>query len=141
MAKVTAEELERLRVKKEQLEDRLKQLQQQQRRQNRKDETRYKIITGASFAAAVRDGVVSRKLLAYVLNRYVTKKNERRFMGLEPREEALKDEPEEVVEPQSVSAEDDDEVNAYEEGSQYLSDEELAEMGVVKPGREEQRGE
>lgn len=31
--------------------------------------------------------MVSCKLLAYVLNRYVTRKNEREFMGLEPREE------------------------------------------------------
>lgn len=87
MARVTNEELERLRVKKEQLEAKLKRLQHQQRYQNRKDETRRKIITGASIGAAVRDRVVSPKLLAYVLNRYVTKKNEREFMGLEAREE------------------------------------------------------
>lgn len=105
MARVTAEELERLRVKKEKLENRLKQLRQQQRYQERKDETRRKIITGASVAAAVRDGVVSPKLLAHVLNKYVTKKNERQFMGLEAKDEVLGDEREGLVDPQGVSTE------------------------------------
>lgn len=130
MARVTAEELERLRVKKEKLENRLKQLRQQQRYQERKDETRRKIITGASVAAAVRDGVVSPKLLAYILNRYVTKKNEREFMGLEVRNEVPS---EALADPQNG----DDEASTYEVGREFLSDEELAEMGVFEPGREE----
>ncbi len=85
MARITSEALEQLRLKKEKLEARYKQLKQQQQYQERKDETRRKIITGASVAAAVRDGVVSPKLLAHVLDRYVTKDNEREFMGLGPK--------------------------------------------------------
>ena len=138
MARITSEALEQLRIKKEKLEARYKQLKQQQQYQERKDETRRKIITGASVAAAVRDGVVSPKLLAYVLNKYVTKQNEREFMGLEVREEAPN---EALADPQSTNAEDDNEVSTYEAGRGYLSDEELADLGIVKPGSEEGRGQ
>lgn len=134
MARITTEALEQLRLKKEKLEARYKHLKQQQQYQERKDETRRKIITGASVAAAVRDGVVSPKLLAYVLNKYVTKRNEREFMGLEVKGEAPS---EGLAEPRSIGSEGDDEVSGYEEGREYFSDEELADMGVVEPGSEE----
>lgn len=134
MARITSEALEQLRLKKEKLEAKYKQLKQQQLYQERKDETRRKIITGASVAAAVRDGVVSPKLLAHVLNKYVTKKNEREFMGLEPREEV----PSEAL---ADPRDGDDEASTYEVGREFLSDEELAEMGVVEPGSKGQREE
>lgn len=130
MARITSKALEQLRVKKEKLEARYKHLKQQQQYQERKDETRRKIITGASVAAAVRDGVISPKLLAYVLNKYLTKQNEREFMGLEVRDEALAD-----------PRDDDGEASTYEAGREYFTDEELAEMGVVEPGNEGQREE
>lgn len=140
MARITSEALEQLRLKKEKLEARYKQLKQQQQYQERKDETRRKIITGASVAAAVRDGVVSPKLLAYVLNKYVTKQNERQFMGLEPREDVAS----EALADQGRSAKsvtEGDDPSSYEEGGQYFSDEELTEMGVVDPGSEEGKRE
>lgn len=122
MARITDEKLEHLRVKKERLEAKLKQLKQQQRYQDRKDETRRKIITGASVGAAVRDGVVSPKLLAHVLDKYVTKDNEREFMGLGPKrgEVSRKLEQEEAV-----------------SDSQPLSEQELFEQGEVKALLEE----
>ncbi len=138
MARVTSEELERLRVKKEQLEAKLKRLQHQQRYQNRKDETRRKIIMGASIGAAVRDGVVSSKLLAYVLNRYVTKKNEREFMGLEPREETSSQVPTDQAVSTEKDAERDHDSSSYEEGRDYFTDEELEQMDVVKSEREDE---
>lgn len=138
MARITSEALEQLRLKKEKLEAKYKQLKQQQQYQERKDETRRKIITGASVAAAVRDGVVSPKLLAYVLNKYVTKQNERQFMGLEVKGAAPN---EALAESRGEGGKDDAEVSGYEEGREYFSDEELAEMGIVEPGSEGQRVE
>ncbi len=127
MARITDEKLEQLRVKKEQLEAKLKQLKQQQRYQDRKDETRRKIITGASVGAAVRDGVVSPKLLAHVLDKYVTKDNEREFMGLGPKRSEVSRELE-----QEEAASD----------AQPLSEQELFERGEVKALLEEdERGE
>ncbi len=127
MARITDEKLEQLRVKKERLEAKLKQLKQQQRYQDRKDETRRKIITGASVGAAVRDGVVSPKLLAHVLDKYVTKDNEREFMGLGPKRGEVSRELE-----QGEAASD----------VEPLSEQELFEQGEVKALLEEDgRGE
>ncbi len=127
MARITDEKLEQLRVKKERLEAKLKQLKQQQRYQDRKDETRRKIITGASVGAAVRDGVVSPKLLAHVLDKYVTKDNEREFMGLGPKRGEVSRE----LEPSEVASD-----------AEPLSEQELFEQEEVKALLEEDgRGE
>lgn len=127
MARITDEKLEQLRVKKERLEAKLKQLKQQQRYQDRKDETRRKIITGASVGAAVRDGVVSPKLLAHVLDKYVTKDNEREFMGLGPK----RGEVSQGLESSEPSSD-----------AEPLSEQQLFEQGEVKALLEEdERGE
>ena len=94
MPKVTPEELERLRLVAVRAEAKFKQAKQQRHYQERKDETRSKIITGGAFAAAVQTGTVSQNLLAFVLNRYVTNARDRIFLGLEPLEEGSATNPE-----------------------------------------------
>ncbi len=84
MAKVTHESLERLRERKEQLEAKLKRLRHQQRYQNRKEDARRKFIVGAAVEAAVAGGDMEPELLERVLNQYITKARERKFMELDP---------------------------------------------------------
>lgn len=93
MPKVTPEELERLRLVAERAEARFKQKKQQRRYQERKDETRAKIITGGAFADAIRDETVDPSLLPLVLNRYVTNAKDREFLKLPPLEETSTAEP------------------------------------------------
>lgn len=80
MAKVTHESLERLRERKERLEAKLKRLRHQQRYQNRKEDARRKFIV----EAAVAGGDMEPEFLERVLNQYVTKARERKFMELDP---------------------------------------------------------
>ena len=86
MAKSIPEELEKLEAQKKKLEEKSKRLKHQQQYKTRKEDARRKIITGGAMLAATRDGMVSQALLAHVLNKYVTGKNEREFMGLPPKE-------------------------------------------------------
>ncbi len=88
MAKSIPEELEKLEAQQKKLEEKSKRLKHQQQYKTRKEDARRKIITGGAMIAATRDGMVSQALLAHVLNKYVTGKNEREFMGLEPKEAA-----------------------------------------------------
>ena len=95
MAKSIPEKLEEVEVQRaklaqreKRLTEKAKRLKHQQQYKTRKEETRRKIITGGALLAAVRDGMVSQALLAHVLNRYVTRKSEREFMGIEERDEA-----------------------------------------------------
>lgn len=93
MAKSIPEKLEEVAVQQAKLAERetrlaekAKRLKHQQQYKTRKEDARRKIITGGAMIAAVRDGMVSQALLAHVLNRYVTGKNEREFMELPPKE-------------------------------------------------------
>ena len=101
MAKSIPEKLEEVAAQKEslaarqrKLEERAKHLKQQQQYRARKAETRTKIITGAALLAAVRDGEASQAFLAHILNKYVTRKNEREFMELEVEGQPENTEPE-----------------------------------------------
>lgn len=87
MAKSIPEELEKIAAQQKKLEEKSKRLKHQQHYKTRKEDARRKIITGGAMLAAVRDGMVSQALLAHVLNKYVTRKSEREFMGLEPKGE------------------------------------------------------
>ena len=87
MAKSIPEELDKIAAQQKKLEERAKRLKQQQQYRARKAETRTKIIAGAALLAAVRDSMVSETFLAQVLNRYVTRKNEREFMELDVADE------------------------------------------------------
>ncbi len=73
-----------------------------------------------------------------MLNKYVTKQNEREFMGLEPMGEVPS---EGLAESRGEGGKDDAEASGYEEGREYLSDKELADLGVFEPGSEEGKGE
>lgn len=83
MPKVTQESLERLRERKEQLEEKLKRLRHQQRYQNREADARRKTTVGAAVEAAVAGGDMEPALLERCLNQYVTKRRERQFMELD----------------------------------------------------------
>jgi|GEM_PF-930216 len=76
--------LEKLKVKKAQIEARIKGLQSRERQQTRKNDTRRKIIAGAlalHHAEKNPDDPFSTKLLK-LLNEYVTKPYERSLFGL-----------------------------------------------------------
>ena len=125
MAKVTPEELERLRLVAERAEARFKQKKQQRRYQERKDETRAKIITGGAFADAIRDETVDPSLLPLVLNRYVTNAKDREFLKLPPLEETSTAEPDDQG---ASSGNGTNEVADNDRTDQLLSDADLENL-------------
>ncbi|CAN5759743.1 hypothetical protein BH24DEI2_BH24DEI2_10490 [soil metagenome] len=76
--------IEALRKEEERLKIKLRKLKAQQTAAERRDATRRKILIGSALLNAVDAGEVSEAFLGGLLNRYITRKRERAFLGLEP---------------------------------------------------------
>lgn len=88
---MSTKKLENLYQKKSKLDARIKKIKAREREQNRKRETRRKIIAGALALHHMRKNPESEfsKILARLLNEYVTKPHERKLFGLEPKQDVV----------------------------------------------------
>lgn len=66
----------------QQLEAELEQLQAKVNEERRRTDTRRKILLGIAVQAAVEDGQISADQIHQLLDRYITRKSDRRFLGL-----------------------------------------------------------
>jgi len=76
-------EVEKLEARKANLEKRIRELRVQQGRKKKKGEARVHLIIGKAMIAALAAGELDSNEFKGLLDRYVTNKSERAFMGFE----------------------------------------------------------
>lgn len=85
MAKKTLEQIEQLKKRKAQLEARLQMLQGRQRVQERRKDTRRKVLVGAAILSAVETEHFSREELVRILDGFLTRPFDRALFDLPER--------------------------------------------------------
>jgi|GEM_PF-4485817 len=66
------------------LEEQLNRIKKQLVEEKKRENTRRKILMGIAFSKAADDKVIKPEYVNQVLNKYLTSKSDREFMGLEP---------------------------------------------------------
>ena len=79
---MTTTRIEQLQKKRDQLNARLTTERAKLQKQIRKDETRRKVLVGAAVLKAVEAGEIKQEQLEAILNRYLARENDRKFMEL-----------------------------------------------------------
>lgn len=75
--------LEQMQKKRDQLNARIQSERAKLSKQQRKEDTRRKVLTGAAVMNAVEAGDLPRHQLNEILKKHLSRENERKFMGVE----------------------------------------------------------
>lgn len=79
---MTNSRLQQLTQKRQQIDERIRQLRQRENAANRRADTRRKVIIGGVILRLVKTGVLKPEQLTDMLNKNVTDTRDREFLGL-----------------------------------------------------------
>jgi hypothetical protein len=80
--KDTLETLEKLEQEKVRIENQLKAIRYQRKAEERKADSRRKLLMGMAVVEAVKDGKITKAFLGEILEEYIVKERDREFLGL-----------------------------------------------------------
>lgn len=80
--KDTLERLEKLEQEKVRIENQLKAVRYQRKAEERKADSRRKLLIGMAVVEALKDGKVTEQFLEEILDSYIVKERDRDFLGL-----------------------------------------------------------
>lgn len=82
MAKVSSEKLKKLEEQHDRAKKNLAIFRHQQKAEEKKADSRRKVLIGEAVVAAIQDGKMSEAFLGEILDRYIVKERDREFLGL-----------------------------------------------------------